>query len=102
MAPKTAALTILLLVVSLLFADHVKCQQLAGGSQGQELAGNGSGGVDGGGGEVSPNSNCIEQPLYHGPCIDMVCAAACFVQMHRGGHCKGGLKQGTCFCFVCS
>ncbi|CAL5027933.1 unnamed protein product [Urochloa decumbens] len=101
MATKTAALTILL-VVSLLFADHVKCQQLAGGSQGQELAGNGSGGVDGGGGEVSPNSNCIEQPLYHGPCIDMVCAAACFVQMHRGGHCKGGLKQGTCFCFVCS
>ncbi|CAL5027931.1 unnamed protein product [Urochloa decumbens] len=101
MATKTAALTILL-VVSLLFADHVKCQQLAGESQGQELAGNGSGGIDGGGGGVSPNSNCIEQPLYQGPCIDMVCAGACFTKMHRGGHCKGGPLMGTCFCFVCS
>ncbi|CAO2034717.1 unnamed protein product [Urochloa humidicola] len=98
MAPKTTAFITILLVVSLLFADHVKCQQL-GGSQGQEeLAGNGSGAVGGG---VSPNSNCIEKVLYHGPCIDAVCAAACFANMHRGGHCTGGFKS-DCLCFVCS
>ncbi|CAL5032566.1 unnamed protein product [Urochloa decumbens] len=100
MAPKTAVLAILL-VVSLVFADHVKCQQL-GGSQGQQLVGNGSGSVDGGGGGgVSPNSNCIEKALYHGPCVDMFCAAACLVQIHRGGHCNGGFLS-ACLCFVCS
>ncbi|CAN6227810.1 unnamed protein product [Urochloa humidicola] len=92
MAPKIVVLAILL-VLSLVFADHVKCQQL-GGSQGQELAGNGSGGV-------TPESNCIEKVLYYGPCVDMFCAAACFVKTHRGGHCKGGFLS-ACMCFVCS
>ncbi|CAN6242043.1 unnamed protein product [Urochloa humidicola] len=100
MAPKTVVLAILL-VLSLVFADHVKCQQ-PGGSQGQEeLAGNGSGAVDGGDGGVTPESNCVEKALYHGPCVDMFCAAACFVKLHRGGHCKGGFLS-ACMCFMCS
>jgi hypothetical protein len=38
--------------------------------------------------------------LYHGPCVEMVCAVACLLQMNRGGHCKGGIL-GRCLCFVC-
>ncbi|RLM65048.1 hypothetical protein C2845_PM16G04900 [Panicum miliaceum] len=99
MAPKTNALTILvLLVVSLVFADRVKCQQLDG-SQGQELVGDDSGG--GGGVGVSPKNDCDEEAIYHGPCVEVLCAAACLLQMNRGGHCKGGFF-GACMCFVCS
>ncbi|RCV33261.1 hypothetical protein SETIT_7G069400v2 [Setaria italica] len=94
MALKSAVLAILL-VVSLIFADHVKCQPLVR-SEGQELAGNGSGN-----GEVSPKSDCNEGALYHGPCLELICAAACILQMNRGGHCKGGFF-GACLCFVCN
>ncbi|KAG2565654.1 hypothetical protein PVAP13_7NG118517 [Panicum virgatum] len=80
MAPKTAALTILLLlVVSFIFADRVKCQQVDE-SQRQEL---------------------VRDDESYGPCVEVLCAAACLLQMNRGGHCKGGFF-GACMCFVCS
>ncbi|RLM74853.1 hypothetical protein C2845_PM15G05840 [Panicum miliaceum] len=91
MAPKTAALTILvLLLVSLVFADRVKCQpQRLDGGQGQELVRDGSG--SGGGDGVPPKNDCNEEAMYHGSCVEM----------NHGGHCKGGFF-GACMCIVCS
>ncbi|PUZ46789.1 hypothetical protein GQ55_7G110600 [Panicum hallii var. hallii] len=100
MAVKTVVLAILL-VVSLVFADVVVKGQQLGGSEGPELVDSGSG-DDGGGNRVSPKSECSESKLYTGPCVEMVCLAACMLQMHHGGHCKGSFFWGGCHCFACS
>ncbi|KAG0545540.1 hypothetical protein BDA96_02G369900 [Sorghum bicolor] len=96
MAPATVVLTMLLLV-ALVFAGHVKSEHLGlGGSEEQELP---PPPVAGG---AFPNSQCAETRLYRGPCVEMLCAAACLVQMRHGGHCSGNLIKGHCYCFSCS
>ncbi|CAL5032567.1 unnamed protein product [Urochloa decumbens] len=96
---KTGVLAILL-VVSLVSADVVKGQQL-GGSEGQELAASSSSSDGGSNNEVSPKKDCRENKLYQGPCVDLMCATACFIQLHLGGHCKGAWFWGGCYCFAC-
>ncbi|OEL20565.1 hypothetical protein BAE44_0018415 [Dichanthelium oligosanthes] len=90
MAPRIAVLTILLLMVSLVFAGRVKGEQPGGGSQGQEPVAVASG--------VFPKSECGETRLYRGgPCVEAFCRAACLLQMRQGGHCKGNLFNGGCY-----
>jgi len=62
----------------------------------------GSGDDDGGGNRVSPKSDCSESKLYTGPCVELVCMAACMMELHHGGHCKGSFFVGRCYCFACS
>uniref|UniRef100_A0A8I7BK57 Uncharacterized protein n=1 Tax=Hordeum vulgare subsp. vulgare TaxID=112509 RepID=A0A8I7BK57_HORVV len=49
-----------------------------------------------------PSGSCVEVKLYRGPCINMLCAGACIAQLHQGGHCRGSIFTGGCYCFVCS
>ncbi|CAL5027935.1 unnamed protein product [Urochloa decumbens] len=99
MALKIGVLAILL-VVSLVSADVVVKGQQLGGSAGQELVASSS--SDGGSNNgVSPKKDCRENKLYQGPCVDLMCATACFIQLHLGGHCKGPWFWGGCYCFAC-
>ncbi|KAG2565651.1 hypothetical protein PVAP13_7NG118800 [Panicum virgatum] len=100
MSLQTVILAILL-VFSLVFADVVVKGQQLGGSEGQELVDSGSGDDDGGGNRVSPKSDCRESRLYTGPCVEMICVAACMMQWHHGGHCQGSFFRGSCYCFAC-
>uniref|UniRef100_A0A0D9W472 Knottin scorpion toxin-like domain-containing protein n=1 Tax=Leersia perrieri TaxID=77586 RepID=A0A0D9W472_9ORYZ len=54
-------------------------------------------------GGAQPMSACVEKTLYHGPCVEMLCTAACLLQWHTGGHCSGHgfLWKRLCNCFVC-
>ncbi|KAF8664247.1 hypothetical protein HU200_054789 [Digitaria exilis] len=97
MAPRIAVVTILV-VVSLVFAGHVKGERQLGGSN-----------VEGSpervavGGGASPLSECHEKRLYKGPCLEVFCTVGCLLlQMRQGGHCRGSVLKGRCYCFACS
>uniref|UniRef100_K3YE14 Knottin scorpion toxin-like domain-containing protein n=1 Tax=Setaria italica TaxID=4555 RepID=K3YE14_SETIT len=47
-------------------------------------------------------TECAETKLYKGPCLELICVAACLLEMHQGGHCKGSWFWGRCLCFTCS
>ncbi|ONM59069.1 uncharacterized protein [Zea mays] len=97
MAPAIAAmLTMLLLLTAHAFAGHVESEHL-GGRQAQGLQEPPL--VAGG---AFPDSQCAETRLYRGPCVEMLCAAACLVQMRHGGHCRGNFVKGRCYCLSCS
>ncbi|XBI42193.1 hypothetical protein VPH35_126553 [Triticum aestivum] len=49
-----------------------------------------------------PPGPCAEVRWYKGPCVNMVCAAASIAELHQGGHCRGHIFTGGCYCFVCS
>lgn len=74
---------------------HVTSEHL-GGSEGQQEP---PPPVAGG---ALPNSQCGEARLYRGPCVDILCAVACLVEMRQGGHCRGNVITGRCYCFSCS
>ncbi|KAM3215303.1 hypothetical protein ACQJBY_067346 [Aegilops geniculata] len=49
-----------------------------------------------------PPGPCVEVRLYKGPCVNILCAAACVAELHQGGHCRGNIFSGGCYCFSCS
>lgn len=76
--------------------DLEQIRQQLGGTEVEELVDSRSG--DGGNG-VIPKGDCHEATFWKGPCLELVCVAACLFKKKHGGHCTALL--GKCRCFVC-